>query len=245
MKKTLLIAAAALAASVISSQAQVYSQNIVGYVNIPAARGYNAVANPLNCGNSLTNIITNPGGALDGTLVYVWNGAGYNTFTIDSTLATGVSDINDTDPVTPPTILPGQAFFFYNNTASSNNLTVVGQVAADGTGAGTVGVSTNTLGTSPQLGFYGSKFPVGGGLGTVLQFPATSGALDGALIQIPQINGAGNITGFTTYTVDSTISGGFSDINDTDPVPEPVISVGRGFFFQNNTGSPKKWVQSL
>ena len=34
MKKTLLIAAAALAASVISSQAQVYSQNIVGYANV-------------------------------------------------------------------------------------------------------------------------------------------------------------------------------------------------------------------
>ena len=35
MRKTLLIAAAALASSVISSQAGVYSQNIVGYVNVP------------------------------------------------------------------------------------------------------------------------------------------------------------------------------------------------------------------
>ncbi len=34
MKKTLLIAAAALVAGVISSEAQVYSANIVGYVNV-------------------------------------------------------------------------------------------------------------------------------------------------------------------------------------------------------------------
>ena len=32
MRKTLLIAAAALAGSIISSQAQVYSQNVVGYL---------------------------------------------------------------------------------------------------------------------------------------------------------------------------------------------------------------------
>ena len=39
MRKTLLIAAAALASSVISSQAGVYSQNIVGYANIVTPNG--------------------------------------------------------------------------------------------------------------------------------------------------------------------------------------------------------------
>ena len=39
MKKTLLIAAAALVAGVISSEAQVYSANIVGYVNVVMPAG--------------------------------------------------------------------------------------------------------------------------------------------------------------------------------------------------------------
>ena len=52
--KTLLIAAAALAAAVTSSQAQstVYSQNIVGYINTSLAPGYNLVANQLNVNNT-------------------------------------------------------------------------------------------------------------------------------------------------------------------------------------------------
>src|SRR5580704_5535841 len=49
MRKTLLIAAAALAASIISTEAQVYSQNIVGYVNQPAVGGaYEMVVIPLS-----------------------------------------------------------------------------------------------------------------------------------------------------------------------------------------------------
>jgi len=48
MKKTLLIAAAALAAGVISSQAQVYSLNVVGYVNQPIpANSYQIVGSQM------------------------------------------------------------------------------------------------------------------------------------------------------------------------------------------------------
>jgi len=244
MRKTLLIAAAALAASVISSQAQVYSQNIVGYVNIPAPKGYANIANPLDDGNTLTNVIVNTG-SWDGTLVNIWTGSGYITYTIDSTMSTGVSDINDVNPVTAPTIKPGQAFFFYNNTGTSNTLTCAGTVHTDAAAAGVqvVGSTTNNLGTSPQLQFYGSVLPIGGGLGSVLQFP-TNGPTDGALVQIPLINAAGGITGFKIYTVDSTL-GGWSDVNDVNPVAEPVIPVGQGFFFYNNTGSGKQWVQTL
>jgi hypothetical protein len=53
MRKTLLIAAAALAAGVISSQAQVYSQNVVGYYNQTLATGgYNLVAVQFTVGGS-------------------------------------------------------------------------------------------------------------------------------------------------------------------------------------------------
>ncbi len=60
MKKTLLIAAAALAASLIPSQAQVYSQNIVGYVNtaIPGGGALTLVANPIQ---TVVGGVTNDG----------------------------------------------------------------------------------------------------------------------------------------------------------------------------------------
>ena len=243
MRKTLLIAASALAASVISSQAQVYSQNIVGYVNIPARIGYNNIANPLDCGNSLTNIIQ-PGATWDFTLVSLWTGAGYKIYTIDSSMSTGVSDANDVSAVTSPPIPPGKAFFFFNNTASSNNVTVVGTVHVDAaaTGSQVVGTTTNKLGTSPALDFYGSVLPIGGTLGSI-GFP-TNGPLNYTLVSIPQINNAGGLTGFKIYTVDSTL-GGWSDANDVSPVADPAINVGQGWFFQNNTGSPYYWTQSL
>src|ERR1700735_5475995 len=75
--KTLLIAAAALAAGVMSSQAQgVYSQNIVGYVNVPLVAGYNLVANQLDLDGTGTNnsIYTVVGTNLPAsTAVLVWN----------------------------------------------------------------------------------------------------------------------------------------------------------------------------
>src|ERR1700744_2623354 len=53
--KTLLIAAAALAAGVISSEAQVYSQNIVGYINLPLSPGYTLIGNQLSTDLTGTN----------------------------------------------------------------------------------------------------------------------------------------------------------------------------------------------
>ena len=86
MKKTLLIAAAALAAGVISSQAQVYSQNVVGYINITTpAGGYSFVANQLTNGNNNVNNVLNSGlvsdpNALTNSTLYVWNDGGYDIF---------------------------------------------------------------------------------------------------------------------------------------------------------------------
>jgi hypothetical protein len=65
MKKTLLIAAAALVAGIVSSNAQVYSANVVGYVNVVLpGNGFALVSDPFSDGNGneLTNIIaTLPG----------------------------------------------------------------------------------------------------------------------------------------------------------------------------------------
>jgi hypothetical protein len=90
--KTLLIAAAALAATVISSEAQVYSANVVGYINetLPA-HGFAFMGNQLVNGSDAnktnnniqavltTGLVSDPNG-LNNTTFYFWNGSGYNVF---------------------------------------------------------------------------------------------------------------------------------------------------------------------
>jgi hypothetical protein len=84
--KTLLAAAAMLAAGVVTSMAQsnVYSLNVVGYVNrvIPGAGKYSMLANPLNSSsNTLGGLLT--GSLPTGSQVLVFNPAivDYDTYT--------------------------------------------------------------------------------------------------------------------------------------------------------------------
>jgi hypothetical protein len=253
MRKTLLIAAAALAASVISSEAQVYSQNIVGYVNTPMPNGYINVANPLDAAdpsgsginNSVTNIIPVFSGAYDGSYLYFWNGHGYNIYTVDSGQSTGIGNGADTAAVAPPVLPPGTSCFINNNTGNPNTNTFVGTVHVDAaaTGSQVVGQTTNQIPTGQF--FYASKLPIGGGAGTVLGLPVLGGTLDGSYFYVPNISG-GSIHGYTIYTVDSgQTPSGFGNGADTAEVPEPVIPVGTGFLLNNNTGSATTWVQAL
>jgi hypothetical protein len=252
MRKTLLMAAAALAAGVISSQAGVYSANIVGYVNTPLPSGFVNLATPLDVAdpsgsgvnNAITNIINVFSGNYDGDLLYTWSGTKYVTYTIDSTFSTGIADAGDVNPETPPIFNPGVAFYI-KNSSTSNTLTFVGTVHVGGAGASTnvIGVTTNLLTTSPQNNFYSSVLPVGGGISSVLDLPH-NGSLDGALINIPIINAAGNFAGFHTVTIDSSFPTGFADAGDVNGVPEPQIPVATGFFLNNNTGNAINWIQS-
>jgi hypothetical protein len=115
--KTLLIAAAALAATVISSQAQVYS-GIVGYVNESFPAGTFVLAcNPLDDG---TNTCASVGANLPNkSTIEVWNGAGFTT----CNKAAGVWTPNLSLP-------PGLGFFVIAKTDITN--TFVGNVAAVG-----------------------------------------------------------------------------------------------------------------
>jgi hypothetical protein len=244
MRKTLLIAAAALAAGVISSQAQVYSQNIVGYVNTPVPAGFVNIANPLDAsgGNAVTNFINVFSGNYDGDLLYVWGGSSYATYTIDSGQSTGIGNAADSAAVAPPILGPGIAFFFDNTSGSSNTLTFVGTVHSEGIGASTnvVGLTTNVL--PINFSYVASKISVGGGISSVLGLPK-DGSLDGCLIYVPNVVG-GQVHGFTTITIDSGQPTGFGNGSDSAPVAEPVIPVGGGFFL-NNTAGAENWVQSL
>jgi len=244
--KTLLIAAAALAAGVISSQAQVYSQNIVGYVNSPTPAGFTAVANPLGNGNnSATNLFDTTSGANDGSVLYIWTGTKYSQVQFDSTQTTGFSDAVSGNPVTAPTLAPGTGFLF-NNQNASNTVTYVGVVTIGGPGASTnvVGLTTNILSSHTLYSFPSSVLPIGGGISSVLGIVNVGGNLDGSLVLIPKITG-GVVHGYTEFEFDSTQTTGFSDAVTGNAVAEPVISVGGSFLFSNQSGSDYQWVQSL
>src|SRR5688572_12296625 len=66
--KTLVLTTLLSLASSASLFAQVYSQNIVGFVQANAVSGFNILANPFNTGtNGIAQVISNPE---EGTLVY-------------------------------------------------------------------------------------------------------------------------------------------------------------------------------
>jgi hypothetical protein len=240
MKKTLLIAAAALAAGVISSQAQVYSQNIVGYVNTPLPLGTSFISIPLanTAGDSMTNTIPNSG-QLDGAVVSIFNGTHFVQSTFDSTMPTGFGNASDSAAVPAPVVDPGTSFYLNNNTGVIQTNTFVGQVFI----ASIPGTATNSLPAGNS--FAASVIPFGGGISSSLQFSNNAGALDGTIVSQPNIVG-GSIHGFTQTVFDSTMSTGFGNASDSASAPEPQVVVGGGFIYNNNAGGGAiQWVQTL
>jgi len=121
--KTLLLTAVLAAAGIASSMAQVYSVNIVGYVNVSVPAGFSIIANPLNnsAGNDLNTLIPNAG---VGDTIYKWNGSGFDAFTY-----------LDPDPAlrwSPnTTLVPGEGAFYSAGAAAT--VTFVGEVQLNST----------------------------------------------------------------------------------------------------------------
>jgi hypothetical protein len=145
--KTTLAAAAILAAGLVSSMAQanVYSLNIVGYVNVPVTSGKLALLNnpliPPGGNNAISNVLTLANGS-DATTVFAWN---KGTASWDS--------INYIDGFgwDAPANLPVGSGFFISPTLSQT-ITFVGDVQT--------GTSTNVI--TGGLSLLGSKVPVAG-----------------------------------------------------------------------------------
>jgi hypothetical protein len=120
--KTLLIAATALAVGIVSSQAQVYSQNIVGYANVKINGGqYNMLSVPFSAGVSNGanevfngNYALNPGYLPDGTILYKWNGTSFDGNMYDVSAGADANNwYNGDESATAdtPVLVPGQGFF--------------------------------------------------------------------------------------------------------------------------------------
>jgi hypothetical protein len=229
MKKTLLMAAAALAAGIITSQAQpVYSQNIVGYVNtVTPNGGIYLIAVPFNVGvsNGANEVWPLNGGLPsipDGSSLLIWTGSGYTTYLSDSGSPSLWDDAAGT-PIPNAPLLPVGKGFFLIPAGSTTNL-FMGTVA--------VSVGTSNSMVLPNGGIYlvASAVPYGGAitngtsLGGGLALSSLNSLPDGSQLLI------WTGSGYTTYLSDSGSPSLWDDAAGT-PIPAPpTINVGQGFF---------------
>src|SRR5450432_1551654 len=143
MKKTLLIAAAALVAGVISSDAQVYSANIVGYVNVPMpAAALVLTSNPLDDGTNTANSLL--ASLPKASLLEVWTGSGFSVLSKTSTGFAGNPS------------LPVGTGFFVKSTSNYTNTFVGNVVPNPGGNQATINLPAGAL------VLVGSVLPVSG-----------------------------------------------------------------------------------
>ena len=226
MKKTLLMAAAALAAGVISSQAQpVYSQNIVGYANVvtPTAGAQYLVTCPFVIGvsNGANEVFGSSLPDFSTLLVWSVSANNYSVFLSDSSSPT-LWDDSDFNPVPAPALPVGQGFFLSPNGPNITN-TFIGTIATS--------VGSSNVMTFPTAGaqyLVGSVVPYAGSV--------TNGSNSGGGVNL---NG---LPDFSTVLIWSTAANNFTvflsdsssptlwDDSEFNPVAAPSIDVGQGFF---------------
>ena len=217
MKKTLLIAAAALAAGVISTQAAVYSQNIVGYVNTTMAAGnYTMCTTPLQVTNSVNNAESVLPSANAGDSVLLWNGAGFDTYIF----AAPGTWIGPSGPQAAPTLNPGTPFFYFNTGAQFTNTFV-----------GTVTTSNVVSLAAGNYTMCAPAAPIADSLeGTNLNLPLVAG--DNVLFW--------NGSSYDTYI----FAAPGTWIGPSGPQAAPTPAVGQAFFYFN-TSSQRNWTNNV
>ncbi len=149
-----------LAAGLATSMAQnVYSLNVVGYVNVTLpALSFSCIANPLDAtmggavagGNDLTNLLQSANGIPASSTIATWNSV-TSDYNAPSTMGArnGQWDVNFT-------MNPGLGALFYNAGGSDVVVTFVGQVEQGSYNVGTLPGTSFTLGGSPV--------PIGGSI---------------------------------------------------------------------------------
>ncbi len=275
MKKTLLIAAAALAAGVISSQAQVYSQNVVGYINqtIPAG-GYQIVGNQLINGSDanatngdinatlINGLVSSPAANATqdpslstNSVLYAWNGAGYALYyyfnQVDATTWEGTASPAGWYAVdgTPASIslAGGKAAFIKNNSAAPMTVTTVGTVL-QGTNNITINSGYNLITLQVPI----STNPVVSGFG--LPTGLTSSPLDPPTQALNDVLYSWNGSGYALYyyfnAADATTWEGAASpagFYQVDGTPMPVTSYPQvnQGFFLYHSGAPVTWTTTF
>ena len=197
------------------AQSNVYSLNIVGYVNVNVTNAQlSLLSNPLKPSNgdyNITNTIKLQDPGSDSTIVYTWN-SGASSW--DSyTYVDGFGWLPDAD------INLGQGFFIAPTL--SQTITFVGEVQT--------GNSTNAI--PAGLTLLGNKVPVAG------RDPGeTTGNENDIIYTWDRVANSWNSTTFIAGL--GWFDGVVTDFNGPD------LQVADGFFYLN-TGSSLEWIQTL
>jgi len=261
MKKTLLIAAAALAVGMTSVQAQnVYSQNVVGYYNITIpSHKYYLVANQLVNGSDVnqtnnnvqtvlkTGFISDPAG-VNNTILYYWNGGGYNLYfyytdldaqnQFDPTFGDGWYD--GSGNFANVSLTQGAGHFLYNPSSVPITNSLVG----------TVYQGTNVLSVVNGYNTYASISPTS--TTNLVNFPGTSDptGANNDILYLWNGNGYNLLFYYTDLDAqnqfDPTYGDGWYDGSGNFGSYNPSLwpKVGQGFFL-HHTGATKLWTNSF
>ncbi len=232
MKKTLLIAVAALAAGVISTQAQVYSQNIVGYANVVNTAGYQnyfqSVPFIIGSSNGINEVFA--GGLPAGSYLNLWNGSGFTSYVYDNTdpIGAGTSvvwyDANEDAAITQyPTLNPGQGFLLVPSAPWTN--TFAGAIALS------VGTSNNMVLPTAYANYFVA--PVVPYAGSVTNGNNSTGGPNLNNLPAGSYVETWNGSGFSAVVYDNTdpIGAGtgvvWYDANEDAAVAPPSVTVGQ------------------
>jgi hypothetical protein len=222
--KSILLAAATIAAGALSSQAQsnVYSVNVVGYINITLKPGFNLISAPLQATNNNVNtVLANISPTLGTGDLFMWNattGAGFLQ-AINPDGAGGWVDGNF-NPATNQ-VPPGVAYFLRNGDGADRVLTLTGTVIQ----------GTNNYVINKNFGFYGDPVPIVGDIVT-----------NGFPVQNNTTLFTWNVTGQTYNQAVIGDSGAFVDQNFNPVVVAPALGEGFVYFMTNNN---LNWTRSF
>lgn len=217
--KTLLLTAALSAAGMMCATAQtVFSVNAVGYVKKTVPPGeFALVANPLNVtaegGNSLANVL--PDVPL-GTVVFEWNGAGFNEYTW--TEIAGIGSFWGGDGADSATLNTGEGFYIRNNSDADLELVFVGEVPQGTLNVPLVSGFSLVSSPVPQRGLLETDLGLAPEVGdTVFEFTGT---------------------GFNEFVFEE-----IAGIGTFWSPEEPTIDVAQGIFYRTETA--RDWTRSF
>jgi len=197
------------AAGIATSFAQVYSQNVVGYVSLVVQPGLSLIANPLSAtDNTIGGVLTIASGTPAGTQIYKFNGLVFTSALyddVDGWTSGGA-------PAANITLAPGEGIFIRNNGTTAFTNTFVGEVMQ----------GTLTTPLPAGLAIVSSKVPQAGKLSTDLGFPLVAGT------QVYLFNGA-TYDSFLYDDVDGWTKGGVPS--------EPTVAVAQSFWARNNAAA--------
>jgi hypothetical protein len=223
--KVLICAAALAAASAFTSMAQnVYSLNVVGYINIPLVEGFQLIANQLDydgtgTNNTSSNVLGT--GLPTGSQVYTWSGTTYNVDTL-STVKGSTNVVWSKNY----SLNPGQGAWLsipaggLKGVSANSNVTTVGQVQQGAQWAVNPG-----LPAAGGFSLLGSIVPLSGGLTTVLKYeplPSDQVYQWDIATQGYTVSTWAKVKGGTTYAWSPT---------------EPTIAISQGFWLNSGAGA--------